>query len=147
MNERERLFQRFDRVQKLENSVCIAIGIVVLVFVRLYKLFVGRILEGPLWIIPVLLVPLLAKFAFALWSARLARAMKVLAAEERIPAARATQTRRRTSNASTIKPSNIVLPPPLVSQQPARGDTSVQDGAVIGRRGVANGTSACTEPS
>jgi hypothetical protein len=147
VNERERLFQRFDRVQKLENSVCLAVGIIVFVFVRLYKVFFGQLLDGPSWIIPVIVVPVLAKFAFALWSARLARAMKVLAAEEKIPAARVTQTRRRTSNASTTKPSNIVLPPPLVSQQPAWGDTSVQDGAVIGRRGVADGTSARTEPS
>ena len=66
MNERERLFQRFDRVQKLENSVCVAIGIVVWGFVRLYRLFVGPVLEGPTWIIPVMVVPLLAKFAFAL---------------------------------------------------------------------------------
>ena len=87
MNERERLFQQFDRVQKLENPICLTLGGVVLVFVRVYKLFAGPVLEGPSWIIPVIAVPLLAKFVFALLSARIAGKLRALPAAESIRSA------------------------------------------------------------
>jgi hypothetical protein len=93
VNERERLFQRFDRVQKIENPICVAVAFAGLACFFLYMLVVEHVITD-WWFTPWCISFVLAKFVFALWSARLARAMKALAAEEKIPAAHVRRSRR-----------------------------------------------------
>lgn len=147
MNERDRLFRRFDRIQKLDNPVSALTAVGVSVIYLGYRLIADHVFATEWLFTRFFIAFVFAKLVFALWSARLASAMQALGKESLIPVARATQVRRRSKSPITINPSNVVLPPPLVSQQPAWGDTSVQDGAVIGRRTVDDGTSARTEPS
>jgi len=144
--DRERLARRLRLIEELENPICFFVGFTVAVVYFFARLFTQHVIANLSWTIPFLVVFLVMKFAFAMIAARTERLLRT---GPELPAARAVQVRRRSSNANTIKPSTIpvVLPPLPVSQQPAWGGDSVQDGAVIGPRILVDGTSARTDPS